>query len=140
MPEDMGPEPVPNAPEWYTIEQAAEWLQVSTKTIRRYIEAGSLPAVNLGGRAIRIRRQDLEAWLQTRRVEPGLRGRRRLRLGRRPHKATADELANVGVSIAGTSPLQFRCERCGTVWIPEVRASGRLAHRSWRCPRGCNAD
>ncbi len=58
-------------PEWLTVEQVAEWLQVSTKTIRRYIEAGTLPAVNLGGRAIRIRREDIEAWLQTRRVEPG---------------------------------------------------------------------
>jgi excisionase family DNA binding protein len=59
------------SPEWMTVEQVAEWLQVSTKTIRRYIEDGSLPAVNLGGRAIRIRRQDLEVWLQNRRVEPG---------------------------------------------------------------------
>ncbi len=63
-------------PEWLTVEQVADWLQVSTKTIRRYIEDGSLPAVNLGGRAIRIRRQDLEAWLEKRRVEPGVSIRR----------------------------------------------------------------
>ncbi len=63
-------------PEWLTVEQVAEWLQVSTKTIRRYIEDGSLPAVNLGGRAIRIRRQDLDAWLEKRRVEPGISIRR----------------------------------------------------------------
>jgi excisionase family DNA binding protein len=48
----------------------ADWLKVSTKTIRRYTDDGSLPAVNLGGRAIRTRRQDLESWLQNRRVEP----------------------------------------------------------------------
>ncbi len=63
-------------PEWLTVEQVADWLHVSTKTIRRYIEDGSLPAVNLGGRAIRIRRQDLEAWLEKRRVEPAVSIRR----------------------------------------------------------------
>ena len=73
-------------PEWLTVEQVAEWLQVSTKTIRRYIEDGSLPAVNLGGRAIRIRRQDLEVWLQNRRVEPGASLRRQNHLERREQR------------------------------------------------------
>ncbi len=73
-------------PEWLTVEQVAEWLQVSTKTIRRYIEDGSLPAVNLGGRAIRIRRQDLETWLQNRRVEPGIPLRRQEHLERRERR------------------------------------------------------
>jgi excisionase family DNA binding protein len=74
------------SPEWLTIEQVAEWLQVSTRTIRRYIEDGSLPAVNLGGRAIRIRRQDLEAWLENRRVEPGVSIRKQDHLVRRERR------------------------------------------------------
>ncbi len=119
--------------EWLTVEQAAEWLQVSVKTIRRYIEGGSLPAFNLGGRALRIRRQDLESWLQTRRVEPSRRAVRHAR----PRHADPEELAAVNVAIAQADPLQFRCNTCGTVWTPEVRR-GRLAHRSWQCPRGCN--
>ncbi len=73
-------------PEWLTIEQVADWLQVSTNTIRRYIEDGSLPAVNLGGRAIRIRRQDLDAWLEKRRVEPGVSIRQQDHLERRERR------------------------------------------------------
>ncbi len=79
-----GGAPIP--PEWLTVEQVADWLQVSTKTIRRYIEDGSLPAVNLGGRAIRIRRQDLETWLQNRRVEPGVSLRRQEHQQRREQR------------------------------------------------------
>ncbi len=86
MAEDNQTGRLPISPEWLTIEQAAQWLQVSTKTIRRYIEAGSLPAVNLGGRAIRIRRQDLEAFLQNRRVEPGVSLRRQEHLARREQR------------------------------------------------------
>ncbi len=142
---------LPVSPEWLTIEQAAAWLQVSTKTIRRYIEAGSLPAVNLGGRAIRIRRQDLEVWLQTRRIEPGvslryqerldrqeLRRQRHSRATHTPRFPTAEELAGVNVSIAQEEPLVLSCNNCGTTWTPELRSNGKLARRTWCCPNGCN--
>jgi excisionase family DNA binding protein len=143
-----------SSPEWLTIEQAADWLQVSTKTIRRYIEAGTLPAVNLGGRAIRIRRQDLEAWLETRRIEPGislrslerqerhdLREERRQRVGRAlrpPRHTTPEELERVNVSIAQEDPLILQCKNCGTTWTPELHSNGRLKRGGWCCPKGCN--
>lgn len=140
-----------SSPEWLTIEQAAEWLQVSTKTIRRYIESGSLPAVNLGGRAIRIRRQDLDAWLETRRIEPGVSLRRldrqerqeerRQRRGyalRAPRHANAEELEQVKVSIAQEDPLMLRCNTCETTWTPELHPNGRLKRSAWCCPQGCN--
>ena len=124
---------------------------MSTKTIRRYIEAGSLPAVNLGGRAIRIRRQDLEAWLQTRRIEPGVSLRQQERLDRQavrrqrhsrvthtPRYPTADELEGVNVSLAQENPPVFRGNTCGTTWTPELRSNGKLARRAWCCPNGCN--
>jgi excisionase family DNA binding protein len=44
-----------------TIKQAAELKAVSTKTIRRWIALGLLPAERLGPRLIRIRHDDLEA-------------------------------------------------------------------------------
>jgi len=44
-----------------TIKQAAELKAVSTKTIRRWISLGLLPAERLGPRLIRIRHDDLEA-------------------------------------------------------------------------------
>jgi len=39
---------------WLTVQQAAESLQVSTKTIRRYIANGTIQAERVGPRLIRI--------------------------------------------------------------------------------------
>jgi excisionase family DNA binding protein len=48
-----------------TINEAAEYLNTSTKFIRRRIADGSLPAYRLrGSRLIRIRREDLDALKQ----------------------------------------------------------------------------
>ncbi len=150
MAEDQPAGQTPNPLEWLTIEQAAGWLQVSTKTIRRYIEAGSLPAVNLGGRAIRIRRQDLESWLQTRRIEPGVSLRRQERLERaeerrqrhalhdRLRDITPDRLSEVNLSIEQENPLVLRCNTCGATWSPKQRSNGKLVRQSWCCPNGCN--
>ncbi len=44
-----------------TIDQAAERLQVSTRTVRRWITEGVIPARRLGRRAVRIAEEDLEA-------------------------------------------------------------------------------
>jgi excisionase family DNA binding protein len=141
----------PVAPEWLTIEQAAGWLQVSTKTIRRYIEAGSLPAVNLGGRAIRIRRKDLEAWLESRRVEPG--GslhhqahlerkveRQERRAARHRHPPTLEELARMKVGVVQENPLTLCCNTCGAIWQAQVHANGKLARQALCCPNKCNCE
>ncbi len=45
---------------WCTVQTAAEHLAVSTKTIRRLIADGMLPAERIGLRLIRIRITDLE--------------------------------------------------------------------------------
>lgn len=42
-------------PEWLTIEQTAELLQLSTKTVRRMISRGDLEARRIGPRLIRVR-------------------------------------------------------------------------------------
>ena len=47
-------------PVYLSLEEAADALAVSTKTIRRWIAAGTLPAYRCGKRAIRIRLDDLE--------------------------------------------------------------------------------
>jgi excisionase family DNA binding protein len=44
-----------------SLEQTAECMSVSVKTIRRWIAAGTLPAYRCGKRAIRIKLDDLEA-------------------------------------------------------------------------------
>ena len=48
-------------PVYLSLEEAAEAMSVSVKTIRRWIAAGTLPAYRCGKRAIRIKLEDLEA-------------------------------------------------------------------------------
>jgi excisionase family DNA binding protein len=47
-----------------SIGQAAAYAGVSTKTLRRRIADGTIPAVRLGPRAIRVRPGDIEAALR----------------------------------------------------------------------------
>lgn len=44
-----------------TIEAAAGYLNVSTRTIRRYIAQGKLPAYRVGGTLVRVDQADLDA-------------------------------------------------------------------------------
>lgn len=71
-----------------TMEQVAEWLQVTVGTLRDWRARGTprdmspLPVIKVGG-AVRYRREDVEAWLAantetSRRLEPlPRRGRQR---------------------------------------------------------------
>ncbi|KAA1414997.1 helix-turn-helix domain-containing protein [Nocardioides humilatus] len=45
---------------YVTLQEAADYYQVSTDSLRRYIAQGAVPAVRLPGRAIRIKRSDLD--------------------------------------------------------------------------------
>ncbi|AZN73378.1 DNA-binding protein [Georhizobium profundi] len=56
---------------FYTIEDTAELLKVSDRTVRRWIKAKMLPAFKVGSQ-VRIPRADLEAFLQARRYGLGL--------------------------------------------------------------------
>ena len=47
----------------YTVEQVAELLQVSTKTVRTLIKDKKLKAVRVGVQ-IRIRKEDLDSYLE----------------------------------------------------------------------------
>lgn len=46
-----------------TIESAADMLDTSTRTVRRYIAEGRLPGYRLGPRQIRVKRDDVMALL-----------------------------------------------------------------------------
>ena len=48
-------------PVYVSIGEAAEAMSVSTKTIRRRISDGAIPAYRFGRRNLRIRVEDLEA-------------------------------------------------------------------------------
>jgi excisionase family DNA binding protein len=48
-------------PRWVSPKDAADYAQVCTKTIRRMVAQGTIPARRLGSRAIRIDLNDLDA-------------------------------------------------------------------------------
>jgi len=48
-----------NPPTYLSLEQAAEMLSLSTRTVRRRIADGTIPAYRCG-RVIRVRAEDLE--------------------------------------------------------------------------------
>jgi len=51
-------------PVYLSLDQAAEVMSLSVKTIRRRIADGTIPAYQCGRRPIRIRLDDLEAALR----------------------------------------------------------------------------
>lgn len=51
-------------PVYVSLDEAAEIMSLSTRTIRRRISDGTIPAYQCGRRAIRIRLDDLEAALR----------------------------------------------------------------------------
>jgi len=60
--------------EYWTIDEVAEKLKVSTRTVYRWVDAGDLPVIKLtpGGRGnVRISEQDLREFLEARRSRRG---------------------------------------------------------------------
>lgn len=55
--------------ELLTVAEVAELLRVSTMTVYRLIRSGDLPAVRVG-RNYRVRRGDLDTYLEEQVVEP----------------------------------------------------------------------
>lgn len=55
-----------------TYAEAANLLHVSSRTLRRKIEAGELPTVSCGGRIVRIRRSAVERYLKTLEAHDGV--------------------------------------------------------------------
>jgi excisionase family DNA binding protein len=52
------------------LHEAAQELGISEPTVRRYVKAGKLPSMYLGGRYM-IRREDIEKFLHQAEVRPG---------------------------------------------------------------------
>ena len=49
--------------EFWTIGQAADYLNLTERSIRRYVSEGLLPAYRIGRKQIRIRAVDVDALL-----------------------------------------------------------------------------
>ena len=54
----------------YTVQEVAQRLKVSEKTVRIWIDQGDLPAFNIGKRGYRIRESDLLAFMDRRMQQP----------------------------------------------------------------------
>jgi excisionase family DNA binding protein len=51
--------------EWLTVDEVATLFRINSETVRRWIRAGALPALNLGGlrSGYRIKRSDLDTFI-----------------------------------------------------------------------------
>ena len=56
--------------ELYTVVQAAEYLQLSTKTVRRLIADKKLRASRISDRSWRIKKDDIDAYYQANANQP----------------------------------------------------------------------
>lgn len=56
--------------DWFTTQGAAKRLGVTTSTLHRFINEGSLTAHRMG-RVMRIMRSDVESFIEGARVKPG---------------------------------------------------------------------
>ncbi len=55
---------------WLSIGQAAKRLGIVTRTLYRMLDEGQLPAYRFG-RVIRLKKSDVDAFIETLRIEPG---------------------------------------------------------------------
>jgi excisionase family DNA binding protein len=62
--------PVTDSPRWLSTAEAAKRLGITPRTLYRFIDGGHLPAYRLG-RVIRLQEQEVDAFIQTCRIEPG---------------------------------------------------------------------
>lgn len=62
--------PGPPAVEWLSTAEAASRLGVTARTLYRFIDEGQLPAYRFG-RVIRLRVAEVDAFIDTCRIEPG---------------------------------------------------------------------
>jgi excisionase family DNA binding protein len=58
------------APQWLSTKQAAAYLGIIPRTLYRLIDSGQLPAYRFG-RVIRLQRHQIDAFIDTARIQPG---------------------------------------------------------------------
>ena len=56
--------------EWMGTPEAARYLGITTRTLYRFIDEGQLAAYKFG-RVIRLKRDDLDAFIDNSRIQPG---------------------------------------------------------------------
>ena len=61
---------MPASVEWLSTADAAKALGITPRTLYRFIDQGELAAYRFG-RVIRIKRADVDAFIESARIEPG---------------------------------------------------------------------
>jgi excisionase family DNA binding protein len=56
--------------EWFTTDQLIRWLGLGRTKTYEMLRSGEIPSYKIG-RVRRIRRRDVEAWLERNRFQPG---------------------------------------------------------------------
>jgi excisionase family DNA binding protein len=59
----------PEEAQFYTVSETAQYLRLCEKQVRRLISRGELPAYRFDT-ALRIKRQDINAYAESRRIHP----------------------------------------------------------------------
>jgi len=52
--------------EVFTVQEIAQQMKVSERTVRNWIEKEGLPAFPIGKRGYRVAKRDLDAWVEAR--------------------------------------------------------------------------
>ncbi len=67
---DLRPSPIPEATgEWFTLAELGAWLKVSRATVYRIVSTKEIASYRIG-RSVRVRRADVEMWLELHRGTP----------------------------------------------------------------------
>ena len=56
--------------EWFTTDELVRWLGLGRTKTYEMLRSGEIPSYRIG-RIRRIRRQDIEAWLESNKFRPG---------------------------------------------------------------------
>jgi excisionase family DNA binding protein len=56
--------------EWLSTQEAARRLGITTRTLYRFVDQGELAAYRMG-RVIRLKATDIDAFIESSRIEPG---------------------------------------------------------------------
>ena len=100
---------------WLSTAAAAERLGITPRTLYRFIDEGQLAAYKFG-RVIRLKQDDVDAYIESCRVEPG------------SMSHLYPETAGSGEDCAIGAQLRRRFTRCQRPWLG-------CQHRSWQTPR-----
>lgn len=67
---NLRPSPLPDATgEWFTLAELGEWLKVGRTTVYRIVSTKEIASYRIG-RSVRVRRADVERWLELHRETP----------------------------------------------------------------------